>query len=1079
MTASYRGELFRDGCLGPRIAAALARILATLLPLALNLQSSALFAQGIPSPAPPAPTVGTLAAENPDLPQFLRDTLDGEYIRMREDYIAVLRGVEPGKPFDFTARGRAIIQMERQMAEMAGAPGELRGGLPQAFPNWIELGPNPIPNGQTQTTTSPVSGRVTAIAIDPIDPNKVYVGAAQGGVFRSLDGGSTWMPIFDSAQSLAIGALALDAANGRLYVGTGEANGSGDSFAGVGLYRIDNVNTSATLVGPINPVRNYVDASSNPQSAAVFTGRSISKILIVPNDPTTLFVGTAGATMGIGGDLPFGGTVPPLGLRGLYRLSSVTGAPASVGVTRLAFSTAGGCFDIPCTGNRNINDMVFDPGDASGNTLIVWLNGTNAASDGGVWRSTNAMTTASFTRSFATTSTSTLNGRGALAIYKQGSNPAVVYAASGEPSTGGTLCNSATNAGALRRSVDGGVTFGAKLAGGGGFCATQCFYDIGLDVVPGATTATSDDKILLGGSTQSASCQKLQGTSLDGAGTAFSNTDVGLHADAHVIKIAPSNSQIVYRGDDGGIFKSVDGGSTWSSLNNATFRATQFMSIAVHPTDQNFSIGGTQDNGTNNLLTSGAAWNRIDFGDGGSALIDQNAADIVNVTMYHTYFNQTNAMGYARVTTTAAASDGNWSFFGCGFGGSANGMTCTATAILFYAPMALGPNNPNTLYFGSDVLYRSANSGTTVTKVSQEPIVAGVAISSIAISPQDDNYRLVGLANGGLFFTTTGGNPLTILDPTGAGSVIPDRFVGRVFFDPNNKNTAYVCLGGYMGSLTAANSHVWKITNLSTTPVLTGINGSGITGLPDVPVNAFAVDPQQSNHLFAGTDIGVYASQDGGASWSPYGTGLPHIAVFGMAVQNVKRVLRIATHGRGMWEIGLSAPPQLTGAASRKVHGGAGTFNLPLSLIATNPTTEPRQGPGHTIVFTFDKPINAATASIAEGTATAGAPTFSGNDVIVGLTGAADQQYVTISLTNVASSDGSSGGAASVRVGFLVGDVNQNRVVTVADLGLVNAQLAQPVTAANYLKDVNANGTLTVSDKGITNTNLSKALPAP
>ena len=66
-----------------------------------------------------------------------------------------------------------------------------------------------------------------------------------------------------------------------------------------------------------------------------------------------------------------------------------------------------------------------------------------------------------------------------------------------------------------------------------------------------------------------------------------------------------------------------------------------------------------------------------------------------------------------------------------------------------------------------------------------------------------------------------------------------------------------------------------------------------------------------------------------------------------------------------------------------------------------------------------------------------------------------------------------------MRVGFLAGDVNQNRVVTVADLGLVNAQLAQLVTAANYLKDVNASGTLTVADKGITNANLTKALPAP
>ena len=172
-------------------------------------------------------------------------------------------------------------------------------------------------------------------------------------------------------------------------------------------------------------------------------------------------------------------------------------------------------------------------------------------------------------------------------------------------------------------------------------------------------------------------------------------------------------------------------------------------------------------------------------------------------------------------------------------------------------------------------------------------------------------------------------------------------------------------------------------------------------------------------------------------------------------------------------------PPVVQSALSRKVHGAAGTFDLPLSLTVTAPTTEPRQGPIQTIVFTFDKPANAAKATITEGTATAAAPTFSGNDVIVGLTGVTNQQYVTVSLTNVASSDGGTGGVASARIGFLAGDVNQSRVVTVADLGLVNAQLAQPVTPANFLKDVNASGTLTVADKGITNANLTHALPAP
>jgi len=171
--------------------------------------------------------------------------------------------------------------------------------------------------------------------------------------------------------------------------------------------------------------------------------------------------------------------------------------------------------------------------------------------------------------------------------------------------------------------------------------------------------------------------------------------------------------------------------------------------------------------------------------------------------------------------------------------------------------------------------------------------------------------------------------------------------------------------------------------------------------------------------------------------------------------------------------------PVLQSVGSRKAHGAAGIFNLALSMVATAPTTEPRQGPAQTIVFTFDKPINAATANVTEGAATAATPIFSGNDAIVVLTGVNNQQYVTIALTNVASVDGATGGSGSVRVGFLLGDVNQNRVVTLADLGLMNAQLAQSVTAANFLKDVNASGTLTLADKGITNANLTKALPPP
>ena len=439
-----------------------------------------------------------------------------------------------------------------------------------------------------------------------------------------------------------------------------------------------------------------------------------------------------------------------------------------------------------------------------------------------------------------------------------------VYAASG------------FNGGTLQRSVDGGATWAQRIDNN--FCTAQCFYDIAVAVDP-----TNVDRVYLGGSPN-----LPFGFSTNG-GTSFTNSSTGLHVDSHAITVAPSLPSTIYFGSDGGIYKSIDSGANWTPLNNTQYSATQFMSLALHPTDRYFTIGGTQDNGTNFYQPS-QLWTNTEGGDGGYTEIDQNAPNNTAVTMYHTFFNQTNAMGYSR-----SLNAGNtWGGFGCGFGGfTANGMTCAATAIQFYAPMERGPGNPNTLYFGSDVLYRSANSGATVAKVSQEPIQAAVAISAIGIAPQDDNVRIVGENNGNLFGTSTGSSVLVNLDALGA---VPNNFIARAVVDPNSTTTAYVTLSAF------GVTNVWKTTNLSAVnPTWTAAAG----GLPQVPVSAFVIDPQNSNALYAGTDIGVYQSLDGGASWLPFGTGLPRVAVFDAEISNVHRILRIATHGRGLYEIGI------------------------------------------------------------------------------------------------------------------------------------------------------------------------------
>jgi hypothetical protein len=885
-----------------------------------------------------------------DLPDFFKGRIDTEeYLRLRNAHNRRLRGLmDPA--FSPWRRNSAIYTMQHREQQLQQA---VTTGVDPAFVGpigptaqaptipasllapWTPLGPAPIPNGQTTAVSQAVSGRVTAIVVHPTNENIVYVGTAQGGLYRSLNGGATWTALTDNALSLAIGSIAIDPLDpSTLVVGTGEGNLSADSFSGVGVYLIKNADTTPQLLGPFNKDNANVD---------VFTGRAITRVLVSPSDDNIVFVATTSGIGGIGADSIPSVITANLPSRGLYRSTNFMSPNPTF--TKITVQPANG-------GNRGITDIVFG---ATPNILLAGVNGfSTGGNDGGIWRTTNALDPVPVFTNQVVVGTPTATIQIKLASNTVNGVTTILAATGENPATTPAAPGNGSNCGApgwVRRSTDGGVTFGLGLIQTSGFCNTQCFYDMAPAMDP-----TNSNIIYLGGSANADTnpprntCRSNVLTrSLDG--TNFTRIDTGLHADTHAVAVAPSNPSVVYFGSDGGVWRSANQGTSWSSINTAGFNATQFQSIATHPTDRNFSIGGTQDNGTN-FFQPDATWTRADFGDGGFALIDQSATDTTNVTMYHTYFNQTNNLiGFGRVTLTANAHDNGWGFLGCNGTVANNGFRCADT-VLFYAPMALGPGTPNTLYFGTDRLYRSVNRGSTMTLVSQGPFQAGVAVSAIGISPQNDNVRIVGLRNGGIFATTTGANPLVNV----RSAAMPAKYVSRAVIDPNNPNTSYVTFSGFG----IPGQQIWKTTNLNANPPTWSIAAAG---LPDVPFNSFVIDPLNSNMLYAGSDIGVYVSSDGGTTWNPFGTGLPRVAVFDMAFQAPNRLVRIATHGRGAWEIqAAKAQALVTVAASNN----SPTYGDTVTFTATVSPNGVLANPSGTVTFT-DGSLTLGSTSLSSG----------------------------------------------------------------------------------------------------------------
>lgn len=428
-----------------------------------------------------------------------------------------------------------------------------------------------------------------------------------------------------------------------------------------------------------------------------------------------------------------------------------------------------------------------------------------------------------------------------LAVAIAPSNPAVAYAFG---AVGRTPL-------LWRRTTTGGA-FAAQVPPAG-FLMINAYYNWCLEV-----SRDTDAQIYLG------AIDVHRGTL---SGTTWSWVTISnkpgddIHADQHAIAIDPANPDVIYVGNDGGLFRSPNRGMNWTALNNGLC-ITEIEYIAHDLGSSRWVLAGTQDNGTIRY-TGKLVWEHSAGGDGGDCGVNLSNPD----TVFHTHFY----MGMGRSTSRGNAGSFVWI-----------GPNVPETyQKLFYPPMEA---NDNTVAQAGQSVFVSRNNGTNWTEVA---LPAGVVASAMSMPNPDNVY--VGSKNGRLFRISWTGDGWS--SATELTSPRPSTWISDIYVGPADANRIWVTI------TTMGGGRVFRSDNAG----LNWINRS--TGLPVLPINAVQVDPADPNRVWVAADLGVYQSVDGGNSWSPFSNGLPNALAADLLFHPHARVLRVATRNRGVWEI--------------------------------------------------------------------------------------------------------------------------------------------------------------------------------
>ena len=704
-----------------------------------------------------------------------------------------------------------------------------------------------------------MGGRIADLAVVESKPQVFYVGTGTGGVWKTVNHGTSWTPLFDDQPTSSIGDVTLDQSNPNLvWVGTGEPQNRQSSGWGNGVYK-------------------STDAGNTWRHMGLEGTNHVGRILIHPRNPDVVYVAAVGDLWG------------PNEERGVFRTQD-----------------GGETWDkvLYIDEHTGAIDLAMDPGDP--NTIFAAMYqrqrtgwGFNGGGPGsGIYRT--------FDGGDSWTELSEGlpegdKGRIGVDVFRQDGN--VVYAlVEAEPRSadqgfgGGGGGGGGESQNGLFRSLDRGDSW-EKMSGAN----PRPMYYSQVRIDP----SNVDRIYLLGGSLM---------VSDDGGRTFRNDGAEQIHVDHHALWINPNDPDHLILGSDGGVTATWDGTAHWRMFDNLPLG--QFYAIGYDMRDPYYVCGGLQDNdpwcGPSNTRSFHGIrhqdWYETAYGDGFFTIVDPTDSTIVfsesqggNMNRYDLVTGEKTPM---RPIT----------------GPRADGDTAKTYRFNWNSPLQLSPHDPATVYLGANYLMRSRDRGMSWEEVGgvdltkqidrKELEIMGVPGSEPAMSIHDgtSNYGNITafaespLARGLLYVGTDDGNVQVSRDDGATWANVADRidglpertYVSRLEPSAHAEGRVYASFDGHRNGDYAAYAYVSEDY---------GDSWSRISeGLPDGwSVNVITEHHRAPNLLFVGNEVGLFVSVDRGEGWVQLKNNLPVVPVDDILIHPRDNDLLVGTHGRSFW----------------------------------------------------------------------------------------------------------------------------------------------------------------------------------